>query len=147
MANLSEDIHCAGFDTRLPMLDRTDFALWQQMPGSKGGYEWAFASLIVQDVQTFTGTMLLNFDQLERQLDKEEFKEDRSMAAFWFSGYRSNALESENSNSEHAFNKSVNESSGKDPGKQDTSSSSENYVTHTVDADIRPTNDQVPFAE
>nr|GEV83006.1 hypothetical protein [Tanacetum cinerariifolium] len=30
MANLSEDIQCAGLDTRPPMLDRTDFALWQQ---------------------------------------------------------------------------------------------------------------------
>nr|GFB11682.1 spindle pole body component 110-like [Tanacetum cinerariifolium] len=30
MANLSEDIHYAGSDTRPPMLDRTDFASWQQ---------------------------------------------------------------------------------------------------------------------
>ncbi|GKA07514.1 hypothetical protein Tco_0686738 [Tanacetum coccineum] len=30
MANLSEDIKCAGSDTRPPMLDRTDFASWQQ---------------------------------------------------------------------------------------------------------------------
>ncbi|GKB93369.1 hypothetical protein Tco_0979506 [Tanacetum coccineum] len=30
MANLSEDIQCAGSSTRLPMLDRTDFASWQQ---------------------------------------------------------------------------------------------------------------------
>ncbi|GJT25718.1 integrase, catalytic region, zinc finger, CCHC-type containing protein [Tanacetum coccineum] len=30
MVNLSEDIQCAGSDTRLPMLDRTDFASWQQ---------------------------------------------------------------------------------------------------------------------
>nr|GEW19663.1 integrase, catalytic region, zinc finger, CCHC-type, peptidase aspartic, catalytic [Tanacetum cinerariifolium] len=30
MANLSEDIQCAVFDTRPPMLDRTDFASWQQ---------------------------------------------------------------------------------------------------------------------
>nr|GFB12954.1 integrase, catalytic region, zinc finger, CCHC-type, peptidase aspartic, catalytic [Tanacetum cinerariifolium] len=30
MANLSKDIQCAGFDTRLPLLDRTDFASWQQ---------------------------------------------------------------------------------------------------------------------
>nr|GEV19651.1 putative ribonuclease H-like domain-containing protein [Tanacetum cinerariifolium] len=30
MANLSEDIQCSGFDTRPPMLDRTDFASWQQ---------------------------------------------------------------------------------------------------------------------
>nr|GEW67505.1 reverse transcriptase domain-containing protein [Tanacetum cinerariifolium] len=152
--------------------------------------------------------MLLNLDQLEKQLDKEEFQEDRSMAAFWvinkqfhmfidsqftcdydnqmtekyFDEYtrikvkqlgkhysntwskegkvdsskaldaslvvtECNTVESENSNSEHAFNESVNESSRIDTGKQDTSSSSENYVTHTVDADIRPANDQVPFAE
>nr|GEY68248.1 integrase, catalytic region, zinc finger, CCHC-type, peptidase aspartic, catalytic [Tanacetum cinerariifolium] len=30
MANLSEDIQCDGSDTRPPMLDRIDFALWQQ---------------------------------------------------------------------------------------------------------------------
>nr|GEV27165.1 hypothetical protein [Tanacetum cinerariifolium] len=56
-------------------------------------------------------------------------------------------IESENSNSEHAFNKSVNESSGIDTKRQDTSSSLGNYITHVVDADIRPVNDEVPFAE
>ncbi|GKB38558.1 hypothetical protein Tco_0883500 [Tanacetum coccineum] len=30
MANLSKDIQCVGFDTRPPMLDRTDFASWKQ---------------------------------------------------------------------------------------------------------------------
>ncbi|GKD85180.1 hypothetical protein Tco_1356334 [Tanacetum coccineum] len=30
MANLSEDIQCVGSNTRPPMLDRTDFASWQQ---------------------------------------------------------------------------------------------------------------------
>nr|GEV90762.1 integrase, catalytic region, zinc finger, CCHC-type, peptidase aspartic, catalytic [Tanacetum cinerariifolium] len=30
MANLSEDIQCAGSDNRPPMLDRSDFTLWQQ---------------------------------------------------------------------------------------------------------------------
>ncbi|GJW84098.1 hypothetical protein Tco_0157243 [Tanacetum coccineum] len=30
MANLSEDIQCAGSDTRPHMLDKTDFASWQQ---------------------------------------------------------------------------------------------------------------------
>ncbi|GKE72327.1 hypothetical protein Tco_1534368, partial [Tanacetum coccineum] len=30
MANLSEDIQCASSDTLAPMLDRTDFASWQQ---------------------------------------------------------------------------------------------------------------------
>ncbi|GJV69991.1 integrase, catalytic region, zinc finger, CCHC-type containing protein [Tanacetum coccineum] len=36
MANLLEDIQCAGSDTRLPMLDRTDFASWQQPEGNEG---------------------------------------------------------------------------------------------------------------
>ncbi|GKE92437.1 hypothetical protein Tco_1573532, partial [Tanacetum coccineum] len=40
-----------------------------------------------------------------------------------------------------------NKSSGTESGKQDTSNSSGNYLTHTVDANIRPVNDQVPFAE
>nr|GEV11690.1 hypothetical protein [Tanacetum cinerariifolium] len=39
--------------------------------------------LLHSHLKTFTGTMLLNLDQLEKQLDKEEFQEDRSMAAFW----------------------------------------------------------------
>nr|GFA58087.1 hypothetical protein [Tanacetum cinerariifolium] len=30
MANLSKDVQCAGSDTRPPMLDRIDFASWQQ---------------------------------------------------------------------------------------------------------------------
>ncbi|GJW36842.1 retrovirus-related pol polyprotein from transposon TNT 1-94 [Tanacetum coccineum] len=34
MANLSEDIQCAGSDTQPPMLDKTDFASWQQ--GTEG---------------------------------------------------------------------------------------------------------------
>ncbi|GKA19596.1 hypothetical protein Tco_0699511, partial [Tanacetum coccineum] len=30
MSSMSEDIQCAGSDTRPPMLDRTDFESWQQ---------------------------------------------------------------------------------------------------------------------
>ncbi|GJT55975.1 hypothetical protein Tco_0991029 [Tanacetum coccineum] len=41
----------------------------------------------------------------------------------------------------------VTESSGKKPDKQDTSSSSGNYTTQAVDADIGPVNDEEPFAE
>ncbi|GJS25998.1 hypothetical protein Tco_0486618 [Tanacetum coccineum] len=175
--------------------------------GSEGGFERAFASLFDQDVQTFRDSMLLNLGQLQKQLDKEKFQEDRSMAAFWvikkqflmfidsqftwdydsqmiekyFAEYtrieydssinerqmqskegkvdsskaldaslvviKCSAIESENSNSEHAFNKSVNESSGTESRKKDTSSSLGNYITHVVDTDIRPANDQVPFAE
>ncbi|GKB93064.1 hypothetical protein Tco_0979201 [Tanacetum coccineum] len=41
----------------------------------------------------------------------------------------------------------ITESSGIKSDKRDTSSSSGNYITHAVDADFRPVNDQVPFAE
>nr|GEU99297.1 hypothetical protein [Tanacetum cinerariifolium] len=41
----------------------------------------------------------------------------------------------------------VMESSGTKSGKQDTSSSLGNYLTHVVDADIKPINDQVPLVE
>ncbi|GKB42281.1 hypothetical protein Tco_0887223 [Tanacetum coccineum] len=39
-------------------------------------------SIFGQDLETFTGTMFLNMDQLEKKLDNEEFQEIRSMAAF-----------------------------------------------------------------
>ncbi|GJY75295.1 hypothetical protein Tco_0480411 [Tanacetum coccineum] len=47
------------------------------------GFKRAFMSLFGQDVDTFTRTMLLNVDQLQKQLDKDEFQEDGSMTAFW----------------------------------------------------------------
>ncbi|GKA48790.1 hypothetical protein Tco_0741748 [Tanacetum coccineum] len=47
-----------------------------------GGFERAFQTLFEQDVQTFTGSMLLNLDQLEKQLGKEEFQETNSIDAF-----------------------------------------------------------------
>ncbi|GKG24241.1 hypothetical protein Tco_0392277, partial [Tanacetum coccineum] len=47
------------------------------------GFKRAFMLLFVQDVDTFTSTMLLNVDQLQKQLDKDEFQEDGSIAAFW----------------------------------------------------------------
>ncbi|GKD33549.1 hypothetical protein Tco_1249058 [Tanacetum coccineum] len=46
------------------------------------GFKRAFATLFGQDLETFTGTMFLNMDQLEKQLDNEEFQEIGSMAAF-----------------------------------------------------------------
>nr|GEY09443.1 hypothetical protein [Tanacetum cinerariifolium] len=36
-----------------------------------------------KDADTFTSTMLLNVDLLQKQLDKDEFQEDGSMTAFW----------------------------------------------------------------
>ncbi|GJZ38177.1 hypothetical protein Tco_0584368 [Tanacetum coccineum] len=47
------------------------------------GFKRAFMSLSGQDPDTFTRTMLLNVDQLQKQLDKDEFQEDGSMTAFW----------------------------------------------------------------
>ncbi|GJW24496.1 hypothetical protein Tco_0038307 [Tanacetum coccineum] len=46
------------------------------------GFKRAFATLFGQDVETLIGTMFLNMDQLEKQLDKEEFYDIGSMAAF-----------------------------------------------------------------
>ncbi|GKF72883.1 hypothetical protein Tco_0219215, partial [Tanacetum coccineum] len=47
------------------------------------GFKRAFMSLFGQDVETFTSMMFLNVDQLQKQLDKDEFQEDGSMTAFW----------------------------------------------------------------
>nr|GEV65439.1 reverse transcriptase domain-containing protein [Tanacetum cinerariifolium] len=44
--------------------------------------ERAFMTLVSQDNETFTSTMFLYVDQLQKQLDKDEFQEDKSMAAF-----------------------------------------------------------------
>nr|GEZ17802.1 hypothetical protein [Tanacetum cinerariifolium] len=48
----------------------------------ESGFKRAFATLSGQDTGTFTGTMFLNVEQLEKQLDKEDFQEIGSMAAF-----------------------------------------------------------------
>ncbi|GJU99414.1 hypothetical protein Tco_1328685 [Tanacetum coccineum] len=46
------------------------------------GFKGAFATLFGQDLETFTGTMFLYMDQLQKQLDKEEFQEIGFMSAF-----------------------------------------------------------------
>nr|GEW21578.1 hypothetical protein [Tanacetum cinerariifolium] len=48
----------------------------------KGGFKQAFVALFDQDLQTFTGSMLLNLKQLEKQLDKKEFQETGSIDSF-----------------------------------------------------------------
>ncbi|GKA34976.1 hypothetical protein Tco_0721405 [Tanacetum coccineum] len=47
------------------------------------GFKRAFMSLFGQDVDIFTSTMLFDVEQLQKQLDKDKFQEDGSMAAFW----------------------------------------------------------------
>ncbi|GJY06124.1 retrovirus-related pol polyprotein from transposon TNT 1-94 [Tanacetum coccineum] len=177
-----------------------------------GGFERAFQTLFEQDVQTFTGSMLLNLDQLEKQLGKEEFQETDSMDAFkalktqfqllinfqdyfdyfddgpmirkYFLAYTQTEVRQfrdtliqhmesvkksidERAQLKREYDRRVNkrlmqtqeskvdsskaldvtECSETKSDKHDTSSSSGNYLTHVVDADIRPVNDQVPFAE
>nr|GEX54624.1 hypothetical protein [Tanacetum cinerariifolium] len=155
--------------------------------------ERAFMTLFGQDNETFTSTMFLNLDQLQRQLDKDEFQEDKSMATFWvidnqfqkfidwqyFIDYDSQMIEkffaeytgikvTQVNNRQMQTQESkidsgsaldvvssqaldadlvVMESNETKSGMYDTSSSSRNYITHVVDANIRPVNDQVPFAE
>nr|GEW51482.1 hypothetical protein [Tanacetum cinerariifolium] len=57
----------------------------------KHGFKRASMSFFGQDDDTFTCTMLLNADQLQKQVDKDEFQEDGSMTAFWM--YRDTLLE------------------------------------------------------
>ncbi|GJU74892.1 hypothetical protein Tco_1266297 [Tanacetum coccineum] len=47
------------------------------------GFKRVFMSLFGQDGDTFTSIILLNVDQLHKQLDKDKFQEDKSMRAFW----------------------------------------------------------------
>nr|GFA66060.1 hypothetical protein [Tanacetum cinerariifolium]GFB14670.1 hypothetical protein [Tanacetum cinerariifolium] len=49
---------------------------------TESGFKRAFATLSGQDIETFTGTMFLYVEQLEKQLDKEDFQETGSMATF-----------------------------------------------------------------
>ncbi|GJT11725.1 putative reverse transcriptase domain-containing protein [Tanacetum coccineum] len=114
--------------------------------------------------------MLLNLDQLKKHLAKEEFQELESFNAFRHMESLKESIQ-ERANHKREYDKRVNdrmmqskegkvasskaldaglivtECSGTKSDKQDTSSSSGNYIIHVVDADIRPVNDQVPFAE
>ncbi|GJX10755.1 hypothetical protein Tco_0200614 [Tanacetum coccineum] len=49
---------------------------------TENGFKRAFTTLFCQDLETFTGTMFLNMDQLQKQLDNNEFQEIGSMASF-----------------------------------------------------------------
>nr|GEW14570.1 hypothetical protein [Tanacetum cinerariifolium] len=118
--------------------------------------------------------MLLNLDQLEKQLEKEELQEIGSMDTFrvrktqfqMFINSRSSFVDDDGpmirkvnkrlmqtQGGKVVLSKAVDvdlvvmESSRTGSGKQDTSSSSGSYLTHVVDADIRLVNDQVSLAE
>ncbi|GJW35011.1 hypothetical protein Tco_0057931 [Tanacetum coccineum] len=107
---------------------------------TESGFKRAFATLFGQDIETFTGTMFLNVDQLEKQLDKDEFKEIESMAAF--------KTTEDKVDSSKALDASLvdTESSGIALKEQVTSSRSGNDE-HAVDADIKPVYDEEPMTE
>ncbi|GJZ62419.1 hypothetical protein Tco_0618556 [Tanacetum coccineum] len=81
--------------------------------------------------------MFLNLDQLEKQLDKEEFQEIGSMAVFKEKVDTSKALDA---------SVVITECSRTNMEKQDTSSKSRNDI-HVDDADIRLIYDEEPMAE
>ncbi|GJR56971.1 hypothetical protein Tco_1499133 [Tanacetum coccineum] len=125
------------------------------------GFKRAFMSLFGQDVDTFTSTMLLNVDQLQKQLDKDEFQEDGSMTAFWVVNNQFqkfiNSIQSlhwimiQKSVAERTLKSKKTEYVKKesirtDSTVQDDSSKSGND-TDADDADIRPIYDEEPMAE
>ncbi|GKA64034.1 hypothetical protein Tco_0763640 [Tanacetum coccineum] len=68
-----------SFHSHLQVLSKEDL----KSTRTEHGFKKAFMSLFGQDDDTFTSMMLLNVDQIQKQLDKDEFQEDGSMAAFW----------------------------------------------------------------
>nr|GEZ53400.1 hypothetical protein [Tanacetum cinerariifolium]GEZ56107.1 hypothetical protein [Tanacetum cinerariifolium] len=149
---------------------------------SKKVFEHVFMTLFGQDNETFTSTMFLYVAQLQNQLDKDEFQEDKSMAAFWvlsnqfqksidwqyfldydsemtkmlfaeYSGIKVKSLEKHYSYTWVVSSKALDaslvviECTGTKSNDHITSSSSGNYITHVVDADIKPINDHVPSVE
>nr|GEV89516.1 hypothetical protein [Tanacetum cinerariifolium] len=176
--------------------------------------ERAFMTLFGQDNETFTSTMFLYLGQLQNQLGKDEFQENKSMAVFWvlnnqfqnfidwqyFLDYESDMIEmlfaehtgiivkqfretlllymgnekksvAERTRHKRYYDRRMNERqmqsreskvvlskafdaslvviecSGTKSDEHITSSSSGTYITHVVDANIRPVNDQEPSVE
>ncbi|GKC84381.1 hypothetical protein Tco_1140098, partial [Tanacetum coccineum] len=138
----------------------------QDLKGTRIEHEFkrAFMSLFGQDADTFTSTMLLNVDQLQKQLDKDEFQEDGSMAAFWLKSVaertchqrqydrRVNKRQMQTQESKIDTGKAVDndlvitESSGTESEVQDDNSRSGNDPD-ADDVNIIPIYDEEPMAE
>ncbi|GJR90847.1 hypothetical protein Tco_0214858 [Tanacetum coccineum] len=115
------------------------------------GFIRAFVTLFGQDVQTFTRTLFLNVDQLEKQLEKEEFQEIGSMDAFRVLKTQVNKRQMQMKEGKVDMSKALDaslvimKSSGTEFEKHDTSSMSGNDAD-ADDADIRPIYDEEPMA-
>ncbi|GJV44477.1 hypothetical protein Tco_1429013 [Tanacetum coccineum] len=135
----------------------------------EGGFERAFATIIEQDVQTFTRTMFANLDQLEKHLSKEEFQELESSSAF---RYLESLRESIQERAKHKreYDRRMNDrmiqskegnvdsskalddglvvtESNETESERHVSSSRSGKDTHAEDADINSVNDKQPMAE
>ncbi|GJY72276.1 putative reverse transcriptase domain-containing protein [Tanacetum coccineum] len=108
----------------------------------ESGFNVICNQLLVKMFETFYATMFLNMDQLEKQLDKEEFQEIGSIASF-----KIQTAEDKVDTGKAVDASLVNtESIGTESKEQDTSSRSGNDA-HADDADIRPIYDEEPMAE
>ncbi|GJR53148.1 hypothetical protein Tco_1403669 [Tanacetum coccineum] len=117
------------------------------------GFKRAFMSLFGQDNDTFTSMMLLNVDQLQKQLDKDDFQEDGSMEAFWviktvITKKQGSTLRDTYSN-HGEMSEVVVESklSSRRVRKEDANARESGNDTYTNDADIRPIYNEEPMAE
>nr|GEU54246.1 hypothetical protein [Tanacetum cinerariifolium] len=106
---------------------------------TESGFKHAFVTIFGQDLETFTSIMFLNVEQLEKQLDKEDFQELGSMAAF-------NKSIDERAHHKREYETRVNERQMQITEEKDTSIRSGNDA-HDDDADIRPKYDEEPMAE
>ncbi|GJT21485.1 hypothetical protein Tco_0891422 [Tanacetum coccineum] len=126
---------------------------------TENGFGRAFATLFGQDFEIFTGTMFLNMDQLQKQLDNNEFQEIGSMASFkvletqfqMFIKSKIYLNDEYISIDERALHKrehdsKVNERQTQTTMEKDTNSRSGNDA-HVDDADTRPIYDEEPKAE
>ncbi|GJT02897.1 putative reverse transcriptase domain-containing protein [Tanacetum coccineum] len=110
---------------------------------TESGFKRAFATLFGQDIETFTGTMFLYVDQLEKQLDKEEFQELESMAAFKYWRIVSDKSIDERAKHKQEYNNWVNERQMQTT--EDKVDSSKALDANADDADIRPIYDEEPM--
>ncbi|GJW52417.1 hypothetical protein Tco_0093768 [Tanacetum coccineum] len=129
--------------------------------GSKGGYERAFASLFDQDdydsqmtenyfaeytgieVKQFRETLLQHMGNVKKSVAKRTRHKRQYDSKMNERHMQSKEGKVDSSKSLDA----IYESSRIESGKQDTSSNLGNYITHVMDACIRPANDQVLFAD
>ncbi|GJT90609.1 putative reverse transcriptase domain-containing protein [Tanacetum coccineum] len=126
----------------------------------EGGFERASATLFEQDVQTFTRTIFINLDHLEKHLSKEEFKKLNPLVhlEYFCNNFRRSSIHDSCSILKKSKEGNVDSSKVLDVDLVVTESNeteSERHVsrsrsgkdTHAEDADINFVNDKQPLAE